>query len=117
MQNDLHSNGIIGNKAGMVGSEACPNQCLAISMNIAPALVLINPLEQGTAAYWKERGEENKRYGRCAGAYGFLQKRTKATDTVNFLREEKLCLKQLRTKQPFNVAPEHWIKNDSGRPI
>lgn len=90
MQNDLHSNGIIGNEAGMVGSEACPNQCLAVSMNPAPGLVLINPLQYGTADDWKERGEENKRHADVQVTYGFLLKRTKATYTFDFLREEKL---------------------------
>lgn len=108
MQNDLHSNGIIGNEAGMVGSEACPNQCLAVSMKRAPVLVLIHLLKYRTAAEWKERGEENNRHGRCAGDVWGPAKSTQATGTFNSLREEKLfVLETLTHKKPFNVASEH----------
>lgn len=92
MQNHLHSNGIIGNEAGMVGSEACPNQCLAISMHRAPTLLLIYPLKHRSTADGKEGGEEKKRHSRRAGEVWIPRPLTQLTSS-----EEKnsLCLKTI----------------------
>lgn len=51
----------------MAGSEACPNQWLAVSMHRAPTPLLIYPPEHRSAAEGEEGGEGERRLGRRAG--------------------------------------------------
>lgn len=83
MQKHLHSNGIIGKEAGMVGSEACPNQCIL------------------HRRWFESIREEKTRLGRRAGVQEGCGLLPKATDTFNFLREEKLLvLETITLKKP-----------------